>query len=153
MPRLLSFDRPARAALLLVVLLAPALARAQGAAGSAAAAPPKAAPARDTLGRETPRGAVLGFMEAARKANDDLAPQYLNTPLRGVAANELAHKLFVVLDSRLPPRLRELSDSAEGGLGVPLQPDQDLVGTIATASGPLDVIVERVNRRESGSIW
>ena len=40
-----------------------------------------AAPAKDPLGRETPRGTVLGFMSAGR-ARDARAPLYLNTTLR-----------------------------------------------------------------------
>ena len=119
--------------------------------GSAPAAPaPQAAPAKDALGRDTPRGTVLGFMNAARKGRDDVAPQYLNTRLRDQAAVDLAHKLFVVLDSRLPPRLSELSDRPEGSLANPLKPDQDIVGTITTANGPLDLVVERVNRGARG---
>ncbi len=82
-----------------------------------------------------------------------MAPQYLNTRLRDQAAVDLAHQLFVVLDSRLPPRLSELSDRPEGSLANPLKPDQDIVGTITTASGPLDIVVERVNGRGPGPVW
>ena len=85
-------------------------------------------------------------MNAAREGRDEVAPQYLNTRLRDRAAVDLAHKLFVVLDSRLPPRLNELSDRPEGSLANPLKPDQDIVGTITTADGPLDIVLERVNR-------
>ena len=85
-------------------------------------------------------------MNAARDARDEVAPQYLNTNLRDRAAVDLAHKLFVVLDRRLPPRLDELSDRPEGSLANPLKPDQDIVGTITTADGTLDLVLERVNR-------
>ena len=86
---------------------------------SAPAAQPE--PAKDTLGRETPRGTVLGFMSAARKGNDEILPLYLDTTLQGQAAVDLAHKLFVVLDSRLPARLNELSDRPEGSPDNPLE--------------------------------
>src|SRR4051794_40574389 len=76
---------------------------------SAQMVPPKSAPAEakpevpaDTLGRSSPRGAVLGFLAAARKGNTAIAALYLNTPLRGAEAEALAQQLAVVLDRRLP---------------------------------------------------
>src|SRR3954470_15885366 len=111
-----------------------------------AARPPQDAAARDPLGRDTPRGTVLGFMDAARNARYDVAAQYLDTKPRDGAAAELARKLFVVLDSRLSPRLRELNDRPEGSLANPLKPDQDVVGVITTTTGTMDLVLERVNR-------
>src|SRR5271169_2030810 len=52
---------------------------------------------KDALGRNTPRGTVLGFLAAARKGNMAAASQFLNTPLRGPAAESLARELFTVL--------------------------------------------------------
>lgn len=120
------------------------------------AAPPTPTPPavpKDALGRDTPRGTVLGFMDAARNGRDDIAPLYLNTGLRDQAAADLARQLFVVLDSRLPPRLKELSDRPEGSLINPLQPDRDVVGAIVTPSGQLELVVERVKRGGAGQIW
>jgi len=108
---------------------------------------------KDSLGRTTPRGAVLGFLIAARKGDDELAAQYLNTPLSGNSAAALAHQLFTVLDLRLPPRLNELSDKPEGSLANPLLPGQELVGTISSDNGNVDISVERVDRGSSGSLW
>jgi len=124
-------------------------------------APPKATPAEvkpepppgDTLGRSSPRGAVLGFLAAARKGNAAIAALYLNTPLRGSHAEALAHQLAEVLDRRLPARLNQLSDKPEGSLPDPLKPDEDLVGTISTAKGDLDILVERVDRGKAGKVW
>ncbi len=92
-------------------------------------------------------------MKAARAGGNDLASQYLNTKLGDKAASELARQLFVVLDSRLPPRLTELSDRPEGSLADPLKPDQDVVGTITTNNGPLDLVLERVNRGVPSPVW
>jgi MscS family membrane protein len=108
---------------------------------------------KDSLGRTTPRGAVLGFLSAARKGDDELGAQYLNSRLRGNAAAVLAHQLFTVLDRRLPPRLNELSDKHEGSLSNPLKPDQELVGTINSDNGNVDIFLERVDRGKSGSLW
>lgn len=123
-------------------------------------APPKPAPVEvkpetpaDTLGRSSPRGAVLGFLAAARKGNDQIAALYLNTDLRGADAEALAYQLAAVLDRRLPARLNQLSDEPEGSLPDPLKPDEDLVGTISTAHGDLDIMVERIDRGKAGKVW
>lgn len=109
--------------------------------------------ARDALGRDTPRGTLLGFMRTFRESGGEAATVYLNTSLRGAAAADLARQLYVVLDSRLPARLHEVSDRPEGGLSNPLKPDQDIVGTISTAADPLDIVVERVNRGSAERVW
>jgi MscS family membrane protein len=110
-------------------------------------------PPTDTLGRGTPRGAVLGLLSAARKGNTEIAALYLNTPLRGADAAALASQLAAVIDRRLPARLNEISDSPEGSRREPLKPDEDLVGVIQTANGNLDILVERVDRGKVGKVW
>lgn len=145
-----------RIAVLVVCLQIPGAVAAQiptGAAPSQApAAPPVAERPTDSLGRDTPRGTVFGFMNALRRGNDEAGVAYLNTPLRGDAAREFARHLYVVLDSRLPARLPELTDRPEGTLANPFKPNQDVVGTIETANGPLDLILERVERNGQ-PIW
>jgi len=108
---------------------------------------------KDALGRTTPRGTVLGFVTAARKGDDQLAERYLNTRLRGKAATDLAHQLFVVLDRRLPARLDRISDEPQGSLRDPLEPNRELVGTISGESRNVDIFVESVDRGKSGSVW
>jgi MscS family membrane protein len=138
----------------LVVAFLPIAALAQNVpVTTAPAAPAAPEPPKDTLGRDTPRGALFGFMRAAREANGEVASLYLNTTLRGAAAQDLARQLYVVLDRRLPARLTEISDKPEGGLANPLKPDQDQIGTITTNNGPLDIVVERVNRGSAGRLW
>ncbi len=117
-----------------------------------AAADAQTAPSPDTLGRTTPRGTVLGFLKNARKGDYDAATEYLNTKLRGEAATDLARELFVIIDRRLPARLNQLSDRPEGSLAFPAKPDQDLVGTISSKLGSVDLLLERVDR-EGRRIW
>ncbi|HET9359389.1 MAG TPA: mechanosensitive ion channel family protein [Vicinamibacterales bacterium] len=141
------------ASVVLALAVPGSMASAQGGANAPAAAPAaQAEPQKDLLGRDTPRGTVLGFMSAARDGKNDVAPLYLNTRLRGQAAVDLARQLYVVLDSRLPVRVNELSDRREGSLANPLRPDQDVVGTVSTATGQLDLVVERVTV-EGQSVW
>ncbi len=104
----------------------------------------------DPLGRSTPRGAVTGFLDAARKGELERAAQYLN--VRGEAAQTLARQLFVVLDARLPARLMRISDAPEGS-GSSLTPNQETVGTIEGPQGPLDIVLERVTRSGAPPIW
>jgi MscS family membrane protein len=122
-----------------------------GPAGIAVSAAQREAP-KDALGRSSPRGTVLGFLAAAHKGSMEVASQYLSTPLRGAAAQRLAKQLFIVLDRRLPARLLELSDSPEGSLST-LKPDEDLIGTISSSQGGVDILVERVAHTKVGSLW
>jgi MscS family membrane protein len=137
--------------LLLCVL--PAIALGQGtAAGAAKAQPPAPAP-DDPLGRGTPRGTVVGFLNAARSGENLLARQYLNTAANAEQSDLLARQLFEVLDARFPARLAAISDAPEGSRRNPLAPDQEVVGTIATSQGTLDIVVERVQRGSAGPVW
>jgi MscS family membrane protein len=135
-------------------LVAPAAAQVPaGTPAAAPTAPPSPEAPKDVLGRSTPRGTVIGFLGAARKGEDDLARQYLNTRLSGNEAETLAHQLFVVLDARLPARLTELSDTPEGSRANPASPGLESAGTIQTSDGPLEIMLERVERDDLGPIW
>ena len=115
--------------------------------------PPQPEVRKDSLGRTTPRGTVLGFMTAVHKGEYALAAQYLNSQLHGKGAANLARQLSVVLDRRLPARLIQLSDKPEGSLSDPLNPDRDLIGTVTSAQGDARIFLERVDRGNSGPIW
>jgi len=140
--------KQARCVLLAACVL---LCRVYGAQTQPAAKPPENPP--DALGRNTPRGTVLGFLSAAHKGDDDTAALYLNTRAKGKSAANLAHQLFVVLDRRLPARLNQLSDRPEGSLAFPANPDQDLVGKVAGSKGEADILLDRVDRGKAGAVW
>jgi len=107
----------------------------------------------DRLGRSTPRGTVFGFLSAARSGDNATAAQYLNTKLPRKDAEDLAQQLFVILDTRLPARLTQLSTDPEGSRTGALGPDRELVGTIARDSGDVPIVVERVASGSSGYVW
>jgi MscS family membrane protein len=113
---------------------------------------PPAKPA-DPLGRDSPRGTALGFMAASRDGKTEIAAQYLNSNLKGQSLAGLSDQLYVVLNGRLPVRLNVLSDRPEGSLANPLTPDRDIVGTIPTSSGELDIVVERVRAGNAAPVW
>lgn len=135
----------------LILLIVPAAAQMPRPAAPPATPQPQVP--QDLLGRSTPRGTVLGFLNAGRKGENQRAVQYLNTRLRGDAASSLAHQLFVVMDRRLPAQLQKVSDKPEGSLADPLKPDQELVGTIMSTYGDVDIVVERIDRGKSGIVW
>lgn len=121
--------------------------------GSPTPAPAAPTAPADALGRSTPRGALVGFLSAARKGDHALARHYLNTRLNTDAAEDLAHELFTVLDTGLPARLTHVSDVPEGSRADPLAPDIEIVGTIDRRAGRLDIVLERVTRKDTGPIW
>jgi MscS family membrane protein len=100
---------------------------------------------RDSLGRTTPRGTVVGFLTAAHRGDWNAASQYIETSKSEDPA-ELANQLSVVLDQGLPADLEQIDDKPEGDLRDGLPPNKELVGTIATKGGPLPVTLERVHR-------
>ncbi len=134
----------------LAILLSPAGAAAQAPAAAQPAAAP--APNVDRLDRTTPRGTVSGFLAAARRGEDDLARQYLNTRLTGEAGATLAHQLFVVMDRRMGA-LPQPSDAPEGSRSHPDSPGLEIIGTVTSASGPIDVVLEQQPGEDGGLIW
>ena len=96
---------------------------------------------------------MLGFLNAARKGETELAAQYLSTKVKGQGAATLAHQLYVVLDAKLPPRLTLVSDESEGSRTNPLKPNEEIVGAVATVSGAVDIVVVRTVGPDATPIW
>lgn len=141
---------------LFLALLVAANARAQvglGSSTAAAAAPAQPEIPSDSLGRNTPRGTVRGFLSAAGQKKNDSAVNYLNTRLRGEAAAGIVHQLSVVLNRRLRANLNEISDRPEGSLSDPAEPGIEVIGTIPSDFGNVNIQLERIDREKVGSIW
>ena len=130
--------------LALLVVLLPLL------QGQPATPPPFLAP--DPLGRSTPRGTLLGFLGAIHRADYRQASAYLNTPLTGSAAEELAQEFGDLLDARLPANVDGLSNSSEGDLTDHLPPSRDLAGTLPSATGPIPVYLDRI-KKGGQTVW
>ena len=109
-----------RTCLLLLTLGVPgAVANAQiGQHTPAAATAPSAATPSDPLelGRETPRGTVIGFIRAAQSENYDIAVQYFEPRRRaGVEPEqELAKELFAILNARFRGSLDSITNDPMG---------------------------------------
>src|SRR3974377_256861 len=143
------------------VLLSPAwtLAQIPGLTSSTSAAAPAAqnGPPPDPLGRETPRGSVLGFIKAAQDEKYALALEYFQ-PTRSRKRfsesdeEELASQLLTILNQKFAGPLDFLSRDPQGRLDDGLPPDQErLSAGVGTASFPLLLVREQDG--EGRKLW
>jgi MscS family membrane protein len=116
----------------------------------AAQAPAPVGPT-DPLGRSTPRGTVVGFLNAAHQGDWRTASQYIEST-KGEDLVELSTELSVVLDQGLPVNTDNVSDKPEGNLNDSLPPTKELAGVIETKGGPLNVTLDHVHHGNV-SIW
>jgi len=128
------------------------------AASDAAAPSPKPVANRDVLNRETPRTAVVGFLDAAREGDFPRAAEYLflGTLPKGWTADDgplLARYLKTVLDRKLWVDVPILSKEPEGHANDGLPVARDLVGRIETAKGPVDILVQRTRLPGGDRVW
>jgi MscS family membrane protein len=107
----------------------------------------------DALGRDNPRSAMRGYLEACRAGEYEKAAQYMDLGRMPRARGAtLARQLKTVLDRVLWVELEQLSEAPEGTDDDGLPRNRDLVGTIGAKDGPVGVFVER--RREAGKqVW
>ena len=144
---------PLLVAILSVALSAPAAQIVPGLT-KADATPSTPAAAADPLGRETPSGTVLGFLQAAQAGNYKLAADYLqmSAARRQSQGPELASKLKVLMDRAFVGSLRRLSTRPEG---TPDNGniDQQTIGTFSSGDSDVPVLLIRVGDANSGKIW
>jgi MscS family membrane protein len=109
----------------------------------------------DSLKRETPHGAVFGFLEAAQSGNYAIAAQYLQmTPARRQSEGDaLAQKLKFVMDHAFAGSLAHVSTQSEGTPqeGVPL--DRQDLGNMSSGDVEAELELVRVSDPNSGKIW
>ncbi len=128
---------------------------------AAGAAPPSTAPASvESLGTGSPRGALFQYLKDARKARWDDAARSLD--LSDIPEDErkmqgpvLARELKVVLDRTIWFDLDTVSDQPGGTIVEGLPEDVERLGTITTASGPVDITMRRVRDLDAGGplVW
>jgi MscS family membrane protein len=114
--------------------------------------------AQDPLGRDTPRGTLIGFLTAASKKEFSLAASYLDLSQiprsrRERSGEELARELKLVLDRGTRFAEMTLSNERTGDLKDGLPPDQEKVGVIHVDDRTIDVMLTRISDRKSGAIW
>jgi MscS family membrane protein len=112
----------------------------------------------DPFDRGTPRGAMVGYLQACRDGDYERAAQYLDlrrlpASERATRGPELARHLKVVLDRELWVDVDALSDDPEGDTEDGLPSYRDSAGFIDTSHGPVNVLLQRVPREDGVRIW
>jgi MscS family membrane protein len=121
--------------------------------GSAKASPEAEPIPEDPLGRSTPYGCVLGFLQAVNSNDLTKAARYLDTKLPESKAEELAKQLKAVLDSGLSSSINNLSRDPLGNVTDDLRVTREKVGVAETPDGNLEIFLDRVKRPQSATIW
>ena len=116
-----------------------------------AASPGSAPSPSDPLGRETPRGTVVGFLAAVESRDFDRANQFLSTSKKGDALSELSVQLRYVLNSS-HFRLKDLSDQPEGTAQPGLSKGVERIGVVQDSDGSVNLEPSRVQRGQEW-IW
>ena len=117
--------------------------------------PQKAEPTAiiDPLGRETPRGAAMGFLKSVDRQDFATAARYLQqTPGRKTDSAQLARELEA-LRPRFKTNISLLSDDPNGTIEPGLPPDQLRAGVVEVGGTTADIVLVRVNDPVSGKIW
>ena len=107
----------------------------------------------DPLGRSTPYGTVIGFLQAANKADYERASSYLEgkQSVRGKA--ELARNLHVVLNRGVKTGPDDLSKAPAGSLDDGLPANLEKVGTATFGSESLDVVLRLTKTADAPPVW
>ncbi len=116
-------------------------------------APTEPAALTDALGRSTPRGTLIGFLQATQAGRYSNATRHLQ--LRGNQtenAARLARELKAVMDDGYFTSLKSISGRPEGSLDDGLAPRQESAGEIRSEP-PLTIMLERVDDVQAGQIW
>src|SRR5258708_4232905 len=117
---------------------------------------PATAPSKpsDSLDRETPNGAVFGFLHAADAGNYILQAQYLQlSPARRLTEGDaLAMKLDVVMNRAFVGNLLP-SKQPEGTPQEDVPLDRQKVGKLSAGDAEGDLELVRVTDPNAGKIW
>jgi MscS family membrane protein len=121
------------------------------------AAPPPSKAERtatiDPLGRETPRGTVIGLLQYGERQDFATAARYLQLdPDQGIDLVQLAKELQA-LHTRFKGNIDLLSDDPNGAVEAGLPPGEVRAGVLKVGSTTADVILVRVEDPASGKIW
>ncbi len=114
------------------------------------AAKQAAAPPEDPLGRTTPFGTVLGFVNAVEHQDLYRAVEYLDTRQPPKLARQSAQELADLLNAA---QLEDLSRNPEGKLESGLPPGRERIGILKTPSGTFDIFLDRVQRAAGPPVW
>lgn len=109
----------------------------------------------DPLGRDTPSGTVLGFLQAAQAGNYKTAAEFLqiSAARRQSQGPEMASKLKVLMDRAFVGNMRGLSTRSEGGQDNGGNLDQQTIGAFSSGDVDIPVSLVRVTDSIGGKVW
>jgi len=142
--------------LLLSLLCAPVLAQSVLKALSGGTSSTQAAARHtDPLGRDTPRGSLTGFMQAAQEGDNARAAEYLQLPREEneINSGRVVQDLKTLLDQAYLGRLSSITDNPEIVYDSRLEANQQRVGEFTVNGKELPLIVVRVPDGNSGHLW
>jgi len=108
----------------------------------------------DSLGRTTPSGAVLGFLQAAQNGDNSIAAEYLQMSAahRQADGEQIAAELKFVMDRAFTGRVGTFSNP-EGTPQEGVPPGRQKLGTMASGDVEVDLDLVRVSDPNAGKIW
>lgn len=118
-----------------------------------------AADASDPLGRETPRGAVTGLLNALASQNYSLAADFFalpdaEGPEAEVRREQIARQFQAVLDrggTLLP--FAALSDDAAGRIDDSLPADREMVGALGSGDDAAQILLSATEGEDGEPVW
>lgn len=145
----------ARLMLLLSLLCAPLLAQSVLKSLSNNSAAAQGAKSTDPLGRDTPRGTLTGFMEAAQKGHIDRAAEYLQLPRQEteIDTTRVVDDLKTLLNHAYVGRLSSVSDNPELTYDPQLESNHERAGEFSVDGTELPLLVVRVPDGNNGHLW
>ncbi len=108
----------------------------------------------DPLGRDTPSGTVLGFLQAAQDGNERTASDYLQMSAgrRQSQGPDVAFKLKALMDRSFVGSLRRISTRPEGTPEIGVS-DQQTIGVFSNGDQDVPVTLVRITDPNAGKIW
>ena len=112
----------------------------------------------DPLDRGTPRGAITGYLDAARASDYELAAQFLELRFlppfqRTTEGPRLAQQLSFVLDRELWVETDKVTLHPHGSPQDGIPPDQEKIGTIRLGKSDVNILLERSLRDDGVPVW
>jgi MscS family membrane protein len=118
---------------------------------SAASQQPAVPP--DPLGRETPRGCLLGFIKATQDEKYEVAVRYFQPGRRHMAQEdeeELAEQLLAIMNQKFTGRLEVVSRDPQGQLDDGLPPNEE---KISAGDNSFSILLIRTEDEQSRKLW
>jgi len=109
----------------------------------------------DPLGRSTPHGTVVGFLQAAQNGKYEDAAQYLQLTRnqRAAKGEQIAQQLQELMDDAFVGRVGTISNRHEGSRQAGVPEDHERIGTFRVDDSETDVDLVRVSDAHNGQIW